>query len=102
MKSAKKTGQRVIVGIAGGSGSGKTTFSRKVVEECRKIGISGRIFSLDHYYRPLEYMKLSERKDYNFDHPDDQTMRRNDPCLRNDRGAPRRSPAALRRYPTRL
>ncbi len=70
MKSAKKMEQRVIVGIAGGSGSGKTTFSRKVVEECRKIGISGRIFSLDHYYRPLEHLKLSERKDYNFDHPD--------------------------------
>ena len=58
------------MGIAGGSGSGKTTFSRRVVEECRKIGISGQIFSLDNYYRPLERLTLTQRKSYNFDHPD--------------------------------
>jgi len=59
-----------IVGIAGGSGSGKTTFSRKVVEECRKVGIAGAIFSLDNYYRPLQHLSLEQRKAYNFDHPD--------------------------------
>jgi uridine kinase len=59
-----------IVGIAGGSGSGKTTFTRKVVAECGKAGISGAIFSLDNYYRPLQHLSLEERKAYNFDHPD--------------------------------
>ncbi|MDD5657091.1 MAG: uridine kinase [Elusimicrobia bacterium] len=65
----KKT-KRFIVGIAGGSGSGKTTFSRRVVRECRKSGITGQIFSLDNYYRPLSHLKFEERKAYNFDHPE--------------------------------
>jgi uridine kinase len=68
--SAKKKPEAFIVGIAGGSGSGKTTFSRKVVVECRKTGISGTIFSLDNYYRPLQHLSLEGRKAYNFDHPD--------------------------------
>jgi uridine kinase len=67
---AGKESKPFIVGIAGGSGSGKTTFSRRVMEECRKVGISGAIFSLDSYYRPLERLSLKERKAYNFDHPD--------------------------------
>jgi uridine kinase len=70
MESPDQKNQRFIVGIAGGSGSGKTTFSRKVVEECAKVGIRGQIFSLDSYYRPLEHLSLAERKGYNFDHPD--------------------------------
>ena len=68
--SAQPDPKPFIVGIAGGSGSGKTTFSRKVVDECRKAGISGTIFSLDNYYRPLQHLSLEERKAYNFDHPD--------------------------------
>jgi len=68
--NAHKKLKPFIVGIAGGSGSGKTTFSRKVVVECRKAGISGTIFSLDNYYRPLQHLSLEARKAYNFDHPD--------------------------------
>jgi len=64
--SAKR---RIIVGVAGGSGSGKTTFARKVLEQSRKAGISGTMFSLDNYYRPLGHLSLEERKAYNFDHP---------------------------------
>ncbi|MBI5244749.1 MAG: uridine-cytidine kinase [Elusimicrobia bacterium] len=63
-------GKRFIIAIAGGSGSGKTTFSRRVVAQSRKIGIAGRIFSLDSYYRPLESLSLEQKKAYNFDHPD--------------------------------
>src|SRR3989339_2139945 len=70
MNSAGKKDKPFIVGIAGGSGSGKTTFSRKVVEECAKVGINGQILSLDNYYRPLHHLCLEERKTYNFDHPD--------------------------------
>ena len=65
-----KKEKRFIVGIAGGSGSGKTTFTRRVVSECQKSGITGQIFSLDNYYRPLSHLTLGERKDYNFDHPE--------------------------------
>ncbi|MDE2140934.1 MAG: uridine-cytidine kinase [Elusimicrobia bacterium] len=61
--------RRIIVGIAGGSGSGKTTFARKVLERSRQIGITGQVFSLDNYFRPLGHLTLEERKEYNFDHP---------------------------------
>ena len=59
-----------LIGIAGGSGSGKTTFARKVIEAGERAGIEGAIFSLDHYYRPLSHLPLEERAAYNFDHPD--------------------------------
>ncbi len=68
MDSIKKT--RFLVGIAGGSGSGKTTLASKLTSACAKIGITGQIFSLDNYYRPLGHLKFEERKVYNFDHPD--------------------------------
>lgn len=64
--SAKR---KFIVGVAGGSGSGKTTFARKVLEQSRAAGVSGLMFSLDNYYRPLGHLSLEERKAYNFDHP---------------------------------
>lgn len=59
-----------VLGIAGGSGSGKTTLARKLIEDCQKIGVEGRLFSLDNYYQPLDHLKFEERKNYNFDHPD--------------------------------
>lgn len=61
--------RRIIVGVAGGSGSGKTTFARRVLERSREIGITGQVFSLDNYFRPLGHLSLKKRKDYNFDHP---------------------------------
>lgn len=57
------------MGVAGGSGSGKTTFARAVLEQSLAAGISGRMFSLDNYYLPLGHLSLEERKAYNFDHP---------------------------------
>ncbi|MFA5141278.1 MAG: uridine kinase [Elusimicrobiota bacterium] len=62
--------RRFVVGIAGGSGSGKTTFSNRVLQECSRAGIDGIIFSIDNYYKPLDHLSLEERKAYNFDHPD--------------------------------
>ena len=62
--------KKIVVGVAGGSGSGKTTFARKVLEQSRAAGIEGRMFSLDNYYQPLGHLSLAERKAYNFDHPD--------------------------------
>ena len=61
---------RCIVAIAGGSGSGKTTFARKVLEASGRAGIAGQILSLDNYYRPLDHLGLAARRAYNFDHPD--------------------------------
>jgi uridine kinase len=57
----------VVIGIAGGSGSGKTTVQRRVMEAFGR----DRIALLDHdaYYRSLEHLPLNERARYNFDHP---------------------------------
>ncbi|ARA92959.1 MAG: uridine kinase [Bacteroidetes bacterium] len=58
----------VVIGIAGGSGSGKSTVLRRIVES---IG-PGRIALLDHdaYYRDLKALPFEERARFNFDHPD--------------------------------
>jgi uridine kinase len=58
----------LVVGIAGGTASGKTTVARKVREalaDCRVAFIDQ-----DSYYRDLEDMPLEERRQVNFDHPD--------------------------------
>ena len=57
----------VIIGIAGGSGSGKSTVISRIVET---IG-PDRISVLDHdaYYRDLSHLGFNERVAFNFDHP---------------------------------
>jgi uridine kinase len=58
----------LIVGIAGGTGSGKTTVVRKVVE-----GFPGNevlVIPQDAYYRDNSSISLEERQKINFDHPD--------------------------------
>lgn len=61
-----------IVGIAGGSGSGKTTIARKIYERC--VGIPILTLQLDHYYRDLAHLEPGERDKVNFDHPDSLEM----------------------------
>ncbi len=58
----------VVIGIAGGSGSGKTTVLRRVME---RFG-PRRIALLDHdaYYRDLAHLAPDQRARFNFDHPD--------------------------------
>ena len=58
----------IILGIAGGSGSGKTTVARSLVE---RIGAE-RVAYLEHdnYYRDLSHLSEEERAMVNFDHPD--------------------------------
>jgi uridine kinase len=57
----------LILGVAGGSGSGKTTVVSRIIE---KIG-EDNILLLQHdsYYRDLGHLSLDERKKQNFDHP---------------------------------
>lgn len=58
----------LIVGIAGGTGSGKTTVVRKVVEEFPNDDVI--VIPQDSYYRDNENISLEERQLINFDHPD--------------------------------
>lgn len=57
-----------LVGIAGGSCSGKTTFARRLAELLSDMGVLSIMF--DSYYRPLDHLPLAERHAVNFDHPD--------------------------------
>lgn len=55
-----------VIGIAGGSGSGKTTFARAVRDA---LGEEVTLLSHDYYYMPFGDLPLEERKKQNFDHP---------------------------------
>jgi len=57
-----------IVGIAGGSGSGKTTIARKISEALPPEGVS--IIEHDAYYRNRQDLSFEERCSLNFDHPE--------------------------------
>jgi uridine kinase len=57
----------LIIGIAGGTGSGKTTVVRKVIENLPKGEVA--VLSQDSYYRDNSHLPLSERQEINFDHP---------------------------------
>ena len=56
-----------VVGIAGGTGAGKTTVSRLIAES---VGESVTRIPLDNYYEDLSHMDLEERSKVNYDHPD--------------------------------
>lgn len=58
----------LVIGVAGGSGSGKTTVVRRIVES---IG-DGNVTVLEHdrYYRARSDLSLEERAGLNYDHPD--------------------------------
>jgi len=57
----------LIVGIAGGTGSGKTTVVRKIIENLPKGEVA--MLSQDSYYRDNSHLPLAERQEINFDHP---------------------------------
>ncbi len=58
----------LIVGIAGGTGSGKTTVVRKVMEEFPNDEVI--VIPQDAYYRDNKDISLEDRQKINFDHPD--------------------------------
>ena len=58
----------VIVAIAGGTGSGKTTLAKKIIDSYQNIKIN--YLSLDSYYKDFSQMSFNERSKINFDHPD--------------------------------
>jgi uridine kinase len=58
----------LIIGIAGGSGSGKSTVARRVAESLGEASVA--FLDMDAYYRNLTHLSLDERKRFNWDHPD--------------------------------
>ncbi len=60
--------QPVVIGIAGGSGSGKSTVLRAIVDAFGPQHIA--VLDHDAYYQPLDHLPLEARRAINFDHPD--------------------------------
>lgn len=58
----------LVLGVAGGSGAGKSTVVRRVIEQMP--GISVRLLHHDSYYRDFPDLTLEERALINYDHPD--------------------------------
>jgi len=58
----------LIIGIAGGTGSGKTTVVRRIIEQLPPGEVS--VLPQDSYYRDNADIPLEERQKINFDHPD--------------------------------
>jgi uridine kinase len=57
----------LIIGVVGGSGSGKTTVARAIQQA---MHVRAAFLDQDGYYKDLGHMTLAERKLVNFDHPD--------------------------------
>ncbi|MDT0645177.1 uridine kinase [Zunongwangia sp. F260] len=57
----------LIIGIAGGTGSGKTTVVNQIIEELRNDEVD--IISQDSYYQDTSHLSYEERVKINFDHP---------------------------------
>ena len=74
----------LIIGIAGGTGSGKTTVVRKIIESLP----AGEVVLLpqDSYYKDSSHVPVEQRQSINFDHPDAFDW----PLLRNQVAALRR------------
>ncbi len=58
----------IIIGIAGGTGSGKTTVVRKIIESLPAGSVA--VIPQDSYYNDQSDLPLEVRKQTNFDHPD--------------------------------
>ena len=57
----------LIIGIAGGSGSGKTTVVKAITEQLKDRVV---VIPQDSYYKDLSHCTEQEKKEHNFDHPD--------------------------------
>ena len=57
-----------VIGVAGGSGSGKTTVVRRIIEALGDARVP--VLEHDRYYRDRNDLRLEERAALNYDHPD--------------------------------
>ena len=57
-----------IIGIAGGSGSGKSKLVKNILKEVNDNSV--QVIEIDSYYKNLAHLPFEEREKNNFDHPD--------------------------------
>lgn len=58
----------LMIGIAGGTASGKTTVARRIIDALP--GATASLIDLDSYYKELSHLHFEQRVQQNFDHPD--------------------------------
>lgn len=58
----------LVIGIAGGSGSGKSTVARNVAQALTAASVA--FIDMDAYYRNFSHLPIEERRKINWDHPD--------------------------------
>jgi uridine kinase len=58
----------IVIGVAGGSGSGKTTVVRRIIDSIGPDQVA--VIDHDRYYRDRNDLRLEERAALNYDHPD--------------------------------
>ncbi len=58
----------LVIGVAGGSGSGKTTIINSIIEEINPLDVV--TLQHDSYYKDNNHFPLLERENINYDHPD--------------------------------
>jgi uridine kinase len=66
--SQSTTSQHLVIGVAGGSGSGKTTVVRRIVQSLGADEVT--VLEHDRYYRDRNDLRAEERRALNYDHPD--------------------------------
>lgn len=66
---AAQSARPLILGLAGGTGSGKSTVARRVADALR-ASASVAFIDMDAYYRNFAHLTLDERRHVNWDHPD--------------------------------
>ncbi|MDO4566847.1 MAG: uridine kinase, partial [Oscillospiraceae bacterium] len=59
--------ETMIIGVAGGTGSGKTTITRRLIKE---LGDNISVVNHDNYYKAHDELSYEERTHLNYDHPD--------------------------------
>ena len=64
----------IIIGLAGGTGSGKTSIAKAIKHDIGKEGVI--VVEQDSYYHHLDHLPLDERARVNYDHPDSVDFRR--------------------------
>ncbi len=64
----KKNNKKILIGIAGGSGSGKTLVAQTLLKDMGSDKVA--FIQQDFYYKDRSHLPPEEREKVNFDHPD--------------------------------
>lgn len=68
LQSSRELVKPLIIGVAGGTGSGKSTVARRVAEALPEASVA--FIEMDAYYRNFEHLDAAELEHLNWDHPD--------------------------------